>query len=113
MKLVRDQIPGMHERGELGPHPQGSAHRDAQAFRKATPEEFRLLLRVKLAEECGEVLGAVRREHLAEELTDVYEVLCSLIVMEGFSPGEIERRARQKAVVYGGFGEGWVLEEKE
>lgn len=112
MKLVRDNIPGMHARGELGPHPD-KPHRERQSFRKATPEEYRLLLRTKLAEEVGEVLSAVFQEHRLEELADVYEVLVSLIHAEGWMLRDVEQQAEKKSQRYGSLCEGWVLEEKK
>lgn len=111
MKLVRDNIPGMHARGELGIRPDG--HRERQAFRRATPQEHLLLLRAKLTEEAGEVLSAVFREHRLEELADVHEVLMELIYIEGWSLADVEHCADSKAGKYGDFSEGWILEEKK
>ena len=113
MKLVRDNIPDMHAAGQLGEHPNGSEHRDSQVFRRATQEEYRLFLRTKLAEEVGEAISAVRRDHILEELGDVYQMLDTLTRDEGFTMLDVMTSARMKAERYGGFAEGWVLEEKE
>lgn len=110
MKLVRDKIPELHAAGELRPH--SGAHRERQAFRRASPAEYALLLRMKLAEEAGEVLSAVHREHLLEELADAWQVLSTIAEDEGFKLAEVADRARVKEQQYGGFFEGWVLEEK-
>lgn len=112
MKLVRDNIPGMHAAGQLGEHPNGSDHRDSQVFRRASPAEYRLALRTKLAEETGEAISAVRREHILEELADVYEVLMTLVTDEGWTLEDLTNRADGKLQKYGGFYDGWVLEEK-
>lgn len=112
MKLVRDNIPGMHERGELGDHPRGSAHRDRQTFRKAAPEEYRLLLRCKLAEEVGEVLSATNHKHLMEEIGDVLDVIEALQIIEGCTGDDVTARYA-KRMKFGRLLDGWVLEEKE
>ncbi len=112
MKLVRDKIPELHAAGLLGPHPLGSAHRESQTFRQATPEEYRLLLRTKLAEEVGEVLAAVRHDHLMEEIGDVIDVLQAIADLEGLTDHDRARR-RIKMDKFGGFAEGWILEVKE
>ncbi len=113
MKLVRDEIPRMHAEGRLRDHPvNGAEHRKTQAFRKAEPDERLLLLRLKLAEETGEVLSAVRREHLLEELSDVWTVLSALVQAEGWTMEDVLSRAAEKAGVYGGLRQGWVLTEK-
>ena len=113
MKIVRDEIPRMHAEGRLAEHlVNGTEHRKTQAFRKAEPEEYLLLLRTKLAEETGEVLSAVRREHLLEELSDVWTVLSALVHAEGWTMEDVLSRADAKADVYGGLRQGWILMEK-
>jgi predicted house-cleaning noncanonical NTP pyrophosphatase (MazG superfamily) len=96
MKLVRDKIPGLY--------PQ-------HTYRQATSAEGRLLLRLKLAEEVGELLSAATDEALLEELADVYEVLEALAADRGWSLEGAVRYARNaKRMARGGFTQGWVLE---
>lgn len=108
MKLVRDNIPDMHARGELRPHPSG-VDRSRQVFRKATPEEYRLLLLAKLAEEVGEVVSAMTREHRLEELGDVLTVVDALLGAMKATNAELAAIGH-KTQRFGGFDERWVLE---
>jgi predicted house-cleaning noncanonical NTP pyrophosphatase (MazG superfamily) len=94
MKLVRDKIP------ELYPH---------YGYRRATPDETTLLLRLKLAEETGEALSAPDPESLAKELADVLEVVYEIADQHGVSLHELEILRRAKADAHGRFSEGWVL----
>jgi predicted house-cleaning noncanonical NTP pyrophosphatase (MazG superfamily) len=96
MKLVRDRIPVLY--------PQHTYH-------LAGPAERSVMLRLKLAEEVGEVLSAPTDEALLEELADVYEVLETLAADRGWSLEGSVRAARDaKRAERGGFAEGWVLE---
>lgn len=95
MKLVRDKIP------ELYP---------GHTYRRAEPSERGLLLRLKLAEEQGEVLSAPDRGSLIEELADLYEVLDALAKWQGISWAEIATERSRKGVARGVFKQGWVLE---
>lgn len=108
MKLVRDNIPVLHDRGELGPHREGT-DRSRQVFRRATAEEYGLLLRMKLAEEVGEALSAMTREQLLEELGDLRAVIKAIEYAEGLTLQDMAVRA-EKHVRFGAFLEGWVLE---
>lgn len=111
MKLVRDNIPGMHARDELGPHPSG-VDRSRQVFRKATPEEYRLLLYMKLVEEVGEIVSAMTRGHRLEECGDLEDLIKAIYDMEGYSHHDWIKRC-EKSERFGGFAEGWVLEWTE
>ena len=106
IKLVRDNIPALHEKGEL--EPRGEA-RGEFTFRKAEPKEYELLLRLKLAEEVGEVLSAPTRAQLVAELGDLKEVIYALEERLGLTPQDYLDRA-EKCQRLGGFAEGWVLE---
>lgn len=108
MKLVRDKIHELHARGKLGPHPSG-ADRNRQVFRKATPEEHRLLLYMKLAEEVGEIVSAMTHEQRMDELGDLEDLIYAIKAFEGHSSADIKRRWAKKRH-FGGFTEGWVLE---
>lgn len=108
MKLVRDKIPELHARGELAPHRSG-VDRDRQVFRKAEPAEYRLLLLAKLAEEVGEVISAMTREHRLEELDDLADVVDQLKALDGYTNADVRTRLAKRHR-FGGFTEGWVLE---
>lgn len=96
MKLVRDKIPKLY--------PQHS-------YRRATPTEWLVLLRLKLAEEVGELLSAPTEASLLEEIADVMEVVEALAVKYGWSLEGAVRPARDaKRLERGSFVEGWVLE---
>lgn len=108
MKLVRDNIPLLHAQGELGPHPSG-VERSRQVFRRATREEYQLLLLAKLAEEVGEVISAMTREHRLEELGDLREVISAIEDFESCDEDDLNRR-KLKTKRFGGFADGFVLE---
>lgn len=104
MKLVRDHIPARVQSGELDP-PDGT-------FRRAAQSERKLLLRLKLAEEVGEVLSAPDQASMLDELYDLRDVIDALIQAET-SPWEqvsAEKRHAGKLKRLGGFDWGWVLE---
>lgn len=94
MKMVRGRIP------ELYPQ---------HTYRRATPVETDLLLRLKLAEETGEVLSAPTAGALASELADVLEVVYALALHSGIGAGELDDIRRAKRQANGGFGPCWVL----
>lgn len=110
MKLVRDKIPELHATGLLGPHPSG-VDRNRQVFRKATPEEYRLLLYVKLAEEVGEIVSAMTHEQRMSEIGDLEDLIYAIKVFEGHCAADVERRFI-KSRDFGRFTEGWILEWK-
>lgn len=106
IKLVRDNIPALHEKGEL--EPRGEA-RGEFTFRKAEPKEYELLLRLKLAEEVGEVLSAPTRAQLIAELGDLLDAIYAIEDHLKITSEEYDARGA-KFVRLGGFTEGWVLE---
>lgn len=108
MKLVRDKISRLHAEGELGPHP-SRPDRSHQAFRRATPKEYRLLLLTKLAEEVGEVLSAMTRAQLLEELGDLRAVIDAIEQYEDITFADTVKR-QVKNEKFGGFRDGWILE---
>lgn len=105
IKLVRDNIPALYDKGELEPR----GERGEFTFRKAEPKEYELLLRLKLAEEVGEVLSAPTRAQLIAELGDLKEVIYALEERLGLTPQDYLDRA-EKCQRLGGFAEGRVLE---
>ena len=108
MKLVRDNIPKLNEEGKLKPRA-GSSHEDYSFRLVASDEEHILLLRLKLAEEVGEVLSAPSRGELISELGDLLEVVDALCELSGIDYREVANAASAKAERLGGFEKGWVL----
>lgn len=96
MKLVRDKVPALFP--------------DQHTYRPGTKTEVEWLLRLKLAEECGEVLSAPTRPALVSELADLAEVMDALMARTGISAGELLEAKAAKRDSRGGFEEGWVLE---
>ena len=97
MKLVRNRIPELYPQHDYHQAGSGSA-------------ELVLLLRLKLAEEVGEVLSAPTRDALIAELADLDEVLIALRRAEGISLSELTLARAEKGADRGTFSEGWVLE---
>ena len=96
VKLVRDLIP------EKFPQ---------HAYRCAYDREVPHLLRLKLMEEAGEVVGARNRAELLEELADVLEVIRCLADGAGVTLAEVDTLASVKRHRLGGFDGLFVLTE--
>ena len=96
-KLVRDRIPEIIR----------AAGEEPITYR-AEPDEYRLRLREKLAEEVGEFLAA-GDEHAIGELADVLEVVYALAADLGTDRAQLERMREDKASRRGGFVERIVL----
>lgn len=94
MKLVRDRIPELY--------PQG-------LYVRCDDETRKIMLKLKLAEEIGEVLSAVGAHKLAEELADVLEVVDALTRAYGIPLSMVATIRDDKLRSRGGFSEGWVL----
>jgi len=82
-------------------------------FRRAGDPEKKLLLRLKLAEEVGEVLSAPDPARMLDELHDLRDVIDALIADEALPSAQEEAETRHTAKLdrLGGFGWGWVLED--
>lgn len=105
MKLVRGYVPRMYEAGELvNPAP------DCTFRPVRDQEELILLLRLKLAEETGEVLSAPDRAALVAELGDLMDVASTLAAVSGIGAAELDEARLSKGRRLGGFVDGWVLE---
>jgi predicted house-cleaning noncanonical NTP pyrophosphatase (MazG superfamily) len=106
MKLVRNKIPHLMDKGEL----RGNRDRPF-TFRSPTgPRELEVLLLLKLAEEVGEVLSAPTRAERVSELGDLRDVIDA--IEDRLNLTDVERAARDaKRGRLGGFALGWVLEE--
>lgn len=95
MKLVRDKIAERHPQHE---------------YQYARSWELETLLRLKLAEEAGEVIAARNEDELLEEIADLMEIVERLAVEHGWSLQGAVRAARDaKRTRLGGFSEGLVL----
>ncbi|WP_329482269.1 nucleoside triphosphate pyrophosphohydrolase [Kribbella sp. NBC_01484] len=92
-KLVRDRIPEIIRASGGEP-----------VTYRAEPNEYRLRLREKLAEEVGEFLAA-DDENAIEELADVLEVVYALATDLGTDKAQLERVREDKAGQRGGFAE--------
>ena len=92
-KLVRDRIPEIVR-----------ANGEEPITYRAEPDEYRLRLREKLAEEVGEFLAA-DDENAIEELADVLEVVYALAADLGADKAQVERVRADKASQRGGFAE--------
>lgn len=96
MKLVRDKVPKLYP---------GDGYRLARSW------ERDVFLRMKVAEEAGEVLSAVGEANLLEEVADLMEAVEALAAGHGWSIEGAVRAARDaKRLERGAFAEGWVLE---
>lgn len=95
MKLVRDKIAERHPR---------------HTYRLARSWELDTMLRLKVAEEAGEVVAARNDAELLEEIADLYDILEALAVHHGYSLEGTVRAARDaKRGQLGGFTEGLIL----
>ncbi len=99
-KLVRDKIPDIISNSGKTPE-----------FRFLTDDEYFRCLKLKLLEECSEVLRANEKFEMLEELSDVMEVVNSLTVSLGFSAVELEDIRRKKFDSRGGFSQKIFLEK--
>lgn len=66
-------------------------------------EEYAIALKNKLEEETAEVLEAVTREEIIDEMADVLEVLHALAQSQQSSMEEVEKLRAEKYVARGGF----------
>jgi len=90
-KLVRDRIPELIR-----------ATGEEPITYRAEPDEYRLRLREKLAEEVDEFLAA-DDENAIEELADVLEVVYALAADLGTDNAQLERVREDKASQRGAF----------
>jgi predicted house-cleaning noncanonical NTP pyrophosphatase (MazG superfamily) len=90
-KLVRDKIPAIIQARGLVPF-----------IGTASPGEYRARLAEKLGEEAAEA-GRADREHQAEELADVLEVVYAMTAELGLTREDLETIRAAKEAERGGF----------
>lgn len=93
-KLVRDKIPEIIE-----------AKNEQVEFKILSDQEYLTEIKVKLLEECNEVINAKNKEEMLEELADLLEVMKALAKKDNYSLSDIEKVAKQKALKRGAFDE--------
>lgn len=97
MKLVRDKIPELYPEND---------------YRLANSWEMEAFLRLKVAEEAGEVVGARSDDELVEEIADLLEAVEALAHRRGISlEGTVRQVRDMKRVARGGFVTGYVMTE--
>ena len=57
-----------------------------------------------MAEESAELKSVKDKEHLAEELADIFEIIDELLAANDLKPEEIRKIQKQKTEKRGGFG---------
>ena len=92
-KLIRDGIPEIIEK-DTGQKPE---------TRILDDEEFKGYLLKKMAEEAAELQDAKDKEHLAEEMADILELIDEILAVNGLNLGEIRKVQKEKAEKRGGF----------
>lgn len=93
-KLVRDKIPEIISKNGGNP-----------TIKVLNGEEYKIAIFEKLKEECAEVISAENKEHLTEELADLFEVIHSIIKNQDITFEEIEKVRLSKKEKRGGFDE--------
>ena len=97
-KLVRDRIPEIMDREGVR-YEVGTL--DREAFREA--------LLAKVVEEAEELRAAAGRGEVVKEIADVYEVLDTLMALEGVDAGDVREMQAARRRDRGGFERRLVL----
>jgi predicted house-cleaning noncanonical NTP pyrophosphatase (MazG superfamily) len=92
-KLIRDGIPEIIEK-DCGQKPE---------MRTLEEEEFKIYLLKKMTEEAAELQETKDREHLAEEMADILELIDEILAVNNLSLEEIRKIQKEKAEKRGGF----------
>lgn len=101
-KLVRDKIPEIIRADDAEP-----------TVRELDEQDYIVALKDKFTEEVEEMLETKNGEELLEELADIYELIRTLSAVKDSSIKEIERSAKEKRRLRGGFQERIFLETVE
>ena len=99
-KLVRDKIPEIMRKQGKEP-----------VVRECPEWAYDAYLTAKLIEEAHEVDDELNPDLLLFELADCYEVMCHIVDMYDFCWDDVEKAAKDKREMYGGFHEGWLLDD--
>jgi len=99
-KLVRDNIPEIIEKNG-----------EAPVIKSLSDLDYKRELYNKLEEECAEVKRSKNKTELTEEIADVFEVIDSIINLEGLSIEEIKAKQKNKKMSRGGFSKRIFLEK--
>ncbi len=99
-KLVRDKIPQIIENNG-----------ETAVTRVLNDDEYRKELYKKLLEESNEVINSKTSEETLLELSDVYEVLFSILKLENKTIDDVINEANKKREKRGGFEDKIFLEE--
>ncbi len=100
-KLVRDLIPDIIMR--QGRTPETGIAKD--------DDEFRLYLLAKMVEESNELKKAKNKDHIAEELADIMELIETILNLENLSSEDIKNIQKDKREKRGGFEERIILHD--
>ncbi|PIY96919.1 MAG: hypothetical protein COY66_01985 [Candidatus Kerfeldbacteria bacterium CG_4_10_14_0_8_um_filter_42_10] len=91
-KLVRDRIPEIiRENGD---------ECDCQIMED---DEFRKMLKEKLAEEAAELIAANGKAEMIDELADISEIIESILETEQIAAREVAEKRNKKKEARGGF----------
>lgn len=101
-KLVRDKIPEILKAGRGKPE-----------TLILNGNEYSIKLNEKLLEECNEVISADGKNHLAEELADLLEVIMSIAKHNEINFENIEKIRTAKKEKRGGFDSKILLKSTE
>lgn len=101
-KLVRDKVPSIIE---------NSGHK--ANFRVLNEDEYTHALKDKLIEETYELINAIKRSEIIEELADIATVLMSIMSDYGITEETVIDTANKKAEEKGLFTQGYFLKSVE
>lgn len=101
-KLVRDKIPQIIE----------EVKGKKIETRIIEGEEYKAYLLKKFQEESAELAETKDKEHLAEEIADILELIDSLLEFDGLKLEDIKKIQKEKAEKRGGFKEGILMLEE-
>lgn len=98
-KLVREKVPeAIKQAGKIA------------VVERVPDSEMSLRLKLKLVEECSELIQANGTE-IKDEVVDILEVLHAITKREGIPWNDIVRHCQDKYDAVGGFNQGLVLKE--
>ena len=99
-KLIRDNIPKIIE----------DEGKEAKISQIIYPDAFKWYVKQKLQEEVTEVIEAVTKEDIAEELGDLLSVMQKHAELHDIPWDSVERVQFYKAMNKGGFNKGYLME---